>query len=405
MFSMRMAMPYFSLMVLSLGGQPQDIGYIRTARTLAALLIFPIAGYLTDKRGRVKIIAVAGYLSSLTYLFYVFAADWKTIALGTFLQGLVMVHFPALGAIMADSLPPRRRGIGFAISMTIPGAVSIFSPFIGGYLVDRYGVTAAMRWIFASMIVLWIVSSTIRLKFLKETVDSPDPDASLPSIPQMMKESYRGALEALRWMPRNLWFLALVIALTSFSNAIVGPFWVVYAVDVIGLSATQWGLLGLAAATFRAVLGIPAGMVADRVSRRKIIIAGLVSTVIPVYCFIHAKTFWDVLALTLVTSTANAFLMPACQAMMADSVPREWRGRVMAALGRGVIMVTGAGGGGGGGPGMGFLLTVPIIVGSLAGGYIYSADAALPWVIMTGALAVSAAVSIAFVREPSTKEL
>ena len=77
----------------------------------------------------------------------------------------------------------------------------------------------------------------------------------------------------------------------------------------------------------------------------------------------------------------------------------------MAALGRGVIMITGAGGGGGGGPGMGFLLTVPIIVGSLAGGYIYSANAALPWMIMTGALAVSAAVSIAFVREPSTKEL
>ena len=36
--------------------------------------------------------------------------------------------------------------------------------------------------------------------------------------------------------------------------------------------------------------------------------------------------------------------------------------RVMSAIGRGVIMVTGPGvGGGGGGPGMGFVLTVPVI--------------------------------------------
>jgi len=72
----------------------------------------------------------------------------------------------------------------------------------------------------------------------------------------------------------------------------------------------------------------------------------------------------------------------------------------MAAIGRGVIMVTGAGGGGGGGPGMGFLLTIPIIVGSLAGGFIYSANLTLPWILLTGALVASVVISIIFIREP-----
>ena len=112
MFSMRMTTPFFSLFILSLGGQPTDIGYVLTLRTLAALLIFPIAGYITDMLGRVKVIAVAGYISALTFLFYIFATDWTHIAIGTFLQGLVMIHLPALGAIMADSMPPHRRGIG-----------------------------------------------------------------------------------------------------------------------------------------------------------------------------------------------------------------------------------------------------------------------------------------------------
>lgn len=118
-------MPFFSLFILSLGGQPTDIGYVRTLRTLAALIIFPLAGFITDKQGRVKVIAVAGYMSALTFLFFIFATDWTHIALGTFIQGLVMIHFPALGAIMADSLPPQQRGIGFALSMAIPSTISI----------------------------------------------------------------------------------------------------------------------------------------------------------------------------------------------------------------------------------------------------------------------------------------
>ena len=403
---MRMAMPYFSLLILALGGQPEEIGYVRTARTLAALIMFPIAGYITDQQGRAKIIVLCGYLSSLTYLFYIFATGWTTIAVGTFLQGLVMVHFPALGAIMADSLSPGHRGLGLAVAMTIPSAVSILSPYIGGFLIDRYGAVAALRWIFTLILVLRLFSSTIRLKFLKETVEVPDSSISLRSIPQVMKDSYKSVIEALRWMPRNLWFLVTVIALTSFSNSIVGPFWVVYAVGVIDLSATQWGLLGLISAALRSVLGIPAGLLVDRVSKRMIIIAGIASTVLPVYYFIYAKTFWDVLAVTIVTSTANVFLLPACQALVADSVPRERRGRIMSAIGQGVIMVTGAGeAGGGGGPGMGFILSIPFIVGSLVGGYIYSANAAHPWIIMTGILVACTALSVAFIREPHKKEL
>jgi MFS family permease len=399
MFSIRMIMPFFSLFIISLGGQPTDIGYVRTLRTLAALLIFPIAGYITDKQGRVKVIALAGYMSSLTFIFYIFATDWTHVAFGTFLQGLVMIHFPALGAIMADSLPPHRRGIGFALSMAIPGTISILSPYIAGYLIDSLGVITAMRWLFAITIVLRIFSSTIRLKFLEETIDGSASNISLSNIPMMIKESYRSAIDGLKWMPRNLWYLATIMMLTSVANAIVGPYWVLYGIDVIGLSVTQWGLIGLIAVLTASLIGLPAGLVVDKVSKRKIIIAGLTCTVIPVYFFIYSRTFWHVLALTMVISAANAFLMPTCQTMVAMSVPRELRGRIMSAIGRGVIMVTGPGVGGGG-PGMGFLLTIPIIIGSLVGGFIYSANPLYSWFLLTGALVISTIISVFFLKDP-----
>jgi MFS family permease len=407
MFSMRMTMPFFSLFIIALGGQPTDIGYVRTLRTLATLLIFPLAGYITDRQGRVKVIAASGFMSALTFLFYIFATDWTHLALGTFLQGLVMVHLPALGAIMADSLPPRQRGIGFALSMAIPTTFSILSPYLGGYLVDNFGVVTAMRWLFVSMMVLRLFSSSVRLKYLEETVDSSSSGILPRSIPQILRESFRSILEALRWMPRNLWFLAIIMTLTSVSNAIVGPFWVLYGLDVIGLSATQWGLLGLAAAVTSSALGVPAGLVVDRVSKRMILILGLAATLIPAWFFIYARSFWEVLALTVVISGANSFLMPACQTMVAESVPRELRGRVMSAIGRGVIMVTGpgVGGGGGGGPGMGFVLTVPVIIGSLVGGYIYSVNPTYSWILLTGSLVICTAVSIVLLKDPQKRSL
>ena len=144
----------------------------------------------------------------------------------------------------------------------------------------------------------------------------------------------------------------------------------------------------------------------DRASKRLIMIAGLAATLIPVLFFIFASSFWEVLALTLVTSAANAFMMPACQTIVAESVLRELRGRVMSAIGRGVIMVTGPGVGiGGGGPGMGFVLTVPIIMGSLVGGYIYSVNPTFSWTLLTGALALCTAIGIVFLKDPQRKTL
>ena len=74
-------MPYASLYVLALGGESSQIGVINSLRPLAGLVMFPLAGYFTDRAGRKKLIAIAGYLSAITMLLYVFAPSWEWIAL------------------------------------------------------------------------------------------------------------------------------------------------------------------------------------------------------------------------------------------------------------------------------------------------------------------------------------
>ncbi|MCB0089620.1 MAG: hypothetical protein KDE54_17055, partial [Caldilineaceae bacterium] len=100
---------------------------------------------------------------------------------------------------------------------------------------------------------------------------------------------------------------------------------------------------------------------------------------------------------------AQALMIPASIALMADTVPRQMRGRVMAATGQGGVMI-GAAGGGTGGPGTGFLITLPIMASSLAGGYLYAANPVYPWYVASVTMALAVVVTILFIRDPQRAE-
>ena len=94
MFFRRMVMPYASLFILAVGGDATQVGLVNTLQPFAGLFMFPISGYLTDRTGRVKLIALANLLSALTMLLYVFAPNWQWIALGALIQGFMVFQFP-----------------------------------------------------------------------------------------------------------------------------------------------------------------------------------------------------------------------------------------------------------------------------------------------------------------------
>ncbi|MFO7916701.1 MAG: hypothetical protein R6V13_01305 [Anaerolineae bacterium] len=119
--------------------------------------------------------------------------------------------------------------------------------------------------------------------------------------------------------------------------------------------------------------------------------------------FVLSETFLHVLLIRSVIGIVNAFFVPACSALMADMVPKELRGRVMAALGRGTVMI-GASSGGTGGPGVGFLMTLPIMLSSLTGGYLYDWHPAYPWLFVVVATLISLLLSVLFIRDPKEAE-
>jgi MFS family permease len=402
-FFRHMVLPYASLYVLALGGDSSQIGVINSLRPLAGLIMFPLAGYFTDRAGRKRLIALAGYLSAATMLIYVFAPSWEWIALAAFLHGFMVFQFPPTSAIIADSLTPENRGIGVATMNTLPSILAMFSPYIAALILEIYDTAPGMRILYALLAGAIATSATINLRFLKETADGGDKGPSL-SVAQIFRDAYGGIPSMLGQLPVSVRALGIVVILGFMANGVATSFWVVYAVEEIGLSTVNWGLILFIEAALKAVIYIPAGVLVDRYGRTRSLMASLLISLFSIPTFILVRGFYPVLAIRIAVGIANVLFIPACSALMADCVPREIRGRVMAAFGRGTVLV-GATGGGTGGPGLGFLVTLPLMVSSLAGGILYAANPVYPWYFFLFTILVSIAVTALYVRDPKNAEI
>ncbi len=400
MLSMFITFPYFSLYVQALGGSMVDIGIVNSLRPLTALFLYPIAGYLSDRYNRVKIIAVTGYISAGLWLFFFLAPDWRWLALGNLLLGLMTFYFPSANSLMADSLPPGSRGLGYSLWRALPATLAIFSPYIGGYLITVWGVERAMRFLYGLTIVAALFISTMNLKFLKEPPREREQEPR-KGLLGVLADSYRDMYEVLRWLPRSLKAFTVMIALGFLFNGMAASYWVVYGTQVMGLSELQWGTVLLAAAVVNVGLLIPAGMVIDRVGVKRVLTTALVVAAIPTLLFPFARGFMDAVILFIVLTMANAFLMSAAPAYMAHAVPQERRGRVMAALGMGFLFVE-TRGSTGGGPGMGALLTIPSILGALLGGFVYGYSPILPWLLLGGSMLLNSLITLLFLDPNDT---
>ena len=76
----------------------------------------------------------------------------------------------------------------------------------------------------------------------------------------------------------------------------------------------------------------------------------------------------------------------------------------MALVGQGGIMI-GPAGGGTGGPAVGLLITIPIMISSLIGGYLYALNPRYPWYFVLAATVCMVVITILFIRDPQNAEI
>ncbi len=157
----------------------------------------------------------------------------------------------------------------------------------------------------------------------------------------------------------------------------------------MGLTNTQWGMIGTVVSLISTLLMMPAGMLADRIGRKPCIIISRVLSSFSTLGFTFSRNFWHMGAVRALGGVASGFGGaawgpiggPVWQALVADVTPPEDRGRMMGLMGT----IQG-------------LVSTPA---SWVGGYMYdNVSPELPFYTSFALNTIGTAIFVALLKEP-----
>jgi MFS family permease len=308
-----------------LGGSGLALGLIGLAGFLGmAAVAFP-GGYLADKYGRRWLISTMTFGLALSFLFFAFAPTWHFILLGITINSLCLIYQPALFAMIQDSLPPERRGMGSSIIQLIHSTFNTPGPMIAGFLLLQFGLEWSMRLIYIVVTVLYLTAAIWRLR-LKETMKNAEPirfSYFISSYPRAVKESFsmwKTLSRSMLWLVISQILVMLGFSLFSVINAI-------YARDVLGIPKAQWWLVFIPLTITMIIASVPVGKTIDKFGRKIPLILGLAAFDVGILLF----TVGDLLIVAIsmiLFGIGQLLFMAALTALSADLVEREYRGKV-----------------------------------------------------------------------------
>jgi len=354
--------PYWSVYLKQeLGASIAIVGLISMIQSAEQLLFQLPGGIIADKFGRRKIILFGTSLRLIPPIIYLFATTWEQVIPAVIINATGSLYMPAFSAIVADSLPSRQRGTGYGVYNMITSIPGIFMPAIGGIVLDALGYRQGVR-IFNVLAMFTVTAALIiRAKLITETLTKE-------SGQRTARETFSSVFN----VPRTIWIMTVVSTLSGFASRMVMNFTSIYAIEIIKLTNTQFGLAQTASSILYTVMILPSGMLSDRIGRKPMIFFSYVLGPLTTWSLIIVKNFPQYLFLRLIGGIGMA-MGPAWQALIADLVPREKRGTVM-----------------------GLMSTIPGLVGtpsSWVGGYI--------WEIYTPETPFNLALFISLVSVPA----
>jgi DHA1 family tetracycline resistance protein-like MFS transporter len=323
--AMEMPQPNFQYYVEALGGTGVALGVIGLANFLAmAAVAFP-GGYLADRYGRRWLITTMTFGMALSFLFFAFAPTWHFILLGSIVSSLCLIYQPALFAMVQDSLPAERRGMGSSIIQLIHGTFNTPGPVIAGFLLLQFGLISSMRIVYLIMTVLFLTAAVWRLR-LKETMTNGEPvrfSYFISSYPRAVKESFN----VWKVVPRSVLWLFAVRTLVMFGISLTNVINALYARDVLGIPEEQWWLTFVPLLLTMVVASIPIGKVVDKVGRKIPLIFGLCFMGLGTTIFVNGTLLALMISMSMF-GIAMMLTMSASMALSADLVSPVNRGKV-----------------------------------------------------------------------------
>lgn len=307
--------PLLPLYINELGATDIWLGIIVAAYFFSNSITVPIAGRLSDKKGRKLFLTIGLFAYSVISLGYLIANTAGLLTLVRLVHGIAgAVTIPVAVAYIGDLSPESEEGkwMGYANAAFFSGFG--FGPLLGGVLSEHLGMNAA----FLTMSGLNMVAFFISLFALPEVRVRREEEGFNLSFKEMSDSA----------LVRGLFSYRITEALGRGGLATFLP---IFAAG-LGMNISLIGVL-ISANILSITLFAPlAGLAADRINRRILTILGVVGFSFLLVIMTFAVTFWQLMTVLLFQGLVSAFSMAASTAIGVEEGRRFGMGSTMSVL-------------------------------------------------------------------------
>jgi MFS family permease len=293
------------------------IGLIEGIAESTATLLKLVSGYLSDRTGRKKALALWGYgFSNFTKPLLYFATSWGLVLLVRFLDRVGKgIRTAPRDALIADITPPELRGRAFGFNKAMDKAGGFLGLVVAAsvlYLTQQNTLTLT-RESYEWLVLLAVLPGLAAVGVLAWWVEDR-PKSPVKSSPVLI------------WSDMSGRFWAFIGVLTLFTLGNSSDAFLMLRAQTVGFSTVEIFLVVAAFSLVIALTSTRGGTLSDTFGRRGLIIAGWLIYAVIYLGFALASARWHIWILYAGYGLYYGAFLGASSAIVAELVPQHLRG-------------------------------------------------------------------------------
>ncbi len=255
-----------------LGATVFVIGLYDALRTLLGAIYAYPGGVLVDIWGHRRAFLAFNLMSIVGYALVLFIPHWGAVIAGMFLfLSWTCFSLPATFSLVGATLAASRHSMGIGVQSVIKRLPIMIAPVLGGMLIDRFGIIGGVR----IALLISIVLSALTILVQRQLREEPKQEVATDERWNFWR--------SLREFNAPMRRLLLSDILIRFCERIPYAWVVIFAMDYIGVSAKEIGVLTTVEMLAAILCIIPASHFADRHSREPfVIVTFIMFTLFPI---------------------------------------------------------------------------------------------------------------------------
>jgi len=315
------------------------IGLYDALRTLLGAIYAYPGGVLVDAWGHRRAFIIFNVVSIAGYALVLLVPHWAAVIAGMFLfLSWTCFSLPATFSMVGAALEANRHSMGVGVQSVIKRLPIMIAPIFGGMLIDRFGIINGVRIALVASIFL----SAVTILVQRQLREKPDGEAEVAAAiaPQAERWSFWRSLREFNPPMRRLLLSDILI---RFCERVPYAWVVIFAMDYIGVSGRQVGILIAIEMLAATVCIIPASHYADRHGREPfVVVTFIMFTLFPI-SLLMSRSF-SALVIAFVIRGLKEFGDTSRKALIIGYSDSERRGQMVGTyyLVRDLIVSTGA---------------------------------------------------------------